>query len=252
MNMHVTMKRLTGKKALVTGGSRGIGAAIVDRLEGEEAAVAFTFRTHQADDANHSKKSLGEKRNHLAIQADSGDPEALRRAVDTAVAKLGGIDIFVSNAGTLLFKPIEQFTLEDFNHIVAVDLRAAYVGSKAVLSHMRDGGRIVFVSSNIADHAALPMTSLYSMAKSGLDGLCKGMARDLGPKGITVNTVHPGPINTDANPENGPYSEKLKSLMATPKYGRPEDVAGLVAYLVSDEASFASGAAYKIDNAFTA
>jgi 3-oxoacyl-[acyl-carrier protein] reductase len=247
--MQVTMKRLTGKKALVTGGSRGIGAAIVDRLEEEGAAVAFTFRTHP--DGNHSNKSFQTNGNHLAIRADSGDPEALKAAVETA-AKLGGIDIFVSNAGTLLFKPIEQFTLDDFNHIVAVDLRAAYVGSKAVLNHMKNGGRIVFVSSNIADHAALPMTSLYSMAKSGLDGLCKGMARDLGPKGITVNTVHPGPINTDANPENGPYSEKLKSLMATPRYGRPEDVAGLVAYLVSDEAAFASGAAYKIDNAFTA
>jgi 3-oxoacyl-[acyl-carrier protein] reductase len=236
------MKRLEGKKALVTGGSRGIGAAIVERLANEGATVAYTYRTHRNGANGHG----------FAIQADSGNPKALVQAVEKAAKSLGGIDIFVSSAGTLLFKPIEQFTLEDFNHIVAVDLRAAYVGSKAVLDHMRKGGRIVFVSSNIADHAALPMTSLYSMAKSGLDGLCKGMARDLGPKQITVNTVHPGPINTDANPENGPYSEKLKSLMATPKYGRPEDVAGLVAYLVSDEAAFASGAAYKIDNAFTA
>lgn len=124
----------------------------------------------------------------------------------------------MSNAGTLLFKPIEQLTLEDFNHIVAVDLRAAYVGCKAVLSHMGKGGRIAFISSNIADHAALPMTSLYSLDKSGLDGLCKGMARDLGPRGITVNTLHPAPINTNANPENGPYREKLKSLMATPRW----------------------------------
>src|SRR5207302_253610 len=125
-------------------------------------------------------------------------------------------DIFVSSPGTLLFKPIEQFTLDDFNHfnhIVSVDLRAAYVGSKAVLNHVGKGGRIIFISSNIADHAALPMTSLYSMAKADLDGLCKGMARDLGPKEITVNTAHPGPISTDANPEDGLYGKQLKSLM---------------------------------------
>jgi len=249
--MQVTMKRLTGKKALVTGGSRGIGAAIVERLAHQGASVAYTHRGH--DHATHAagehSKSDGAA---YAIEADSADPEALSRAVEKAAQTLGGIDIFVSSAGTLLFKPIEEFTLDEFNRVVAVDRRAAYVGSKAVLGHMGEGGRIVFVSSNIADHAALPMTSLYSMAKSGLDGLCKGMARDLGPKQITVNTVHPGPINTDANPENGPFSDRLKSLMATPKYGRPEDVAGLVAYLVSDEAAFASGAAYRIDNAFAA
>src|SRR5438045_3663535 len=111
---------------------------------------------------------------------------------------------------------------------------------------MGKGGRIVVISSNIADHAALPMTSLYSMAKAGLDGLCKGMARDLGPKEITVNTVHPGPISTDANPEDGPYSKQLKSFMASPKFGKAEDVAGLVAYLVSDKAAFASGASAEL------
>jgi len=250
--MQAAMHRLVGKKAFVTGGSRGIGAGIVCRLAREDAAVAFTYggRRDAAERVEQEiKKSGGQA---IAIQADSGDPDALTKAVDHVAEELEGIDIFVSSAGTLLFKPIEQFTLEDFNHIVAVDLRAAYVGSKTVLKHMGKGGRIVFISSNIADHAALPMTSLYSMAKAGLDGLCKGMARDLGPKEITVNTVHPGPISTDANPEDGPYSKQLKSFMASPKFGKAEDVAGLVAYLVSDEAAFASGASYRIDNAFAA
>jgi 3-oxoacyl-[acyl-carrier protein] reductase len=168
--------------------------------------MAFTYRGRRDAAEKVSEKIRKSVRRGLAIQADSGDAEALTRAVEEAADKLGSIDIFVSSAGTLLFKPIEEFTLEDFNRIVAVDLKAAYVGSKAVLGHMGKGGRIIFISSNIADHAALPMTSLYSMAKAGLDGLCKGMARDLGPKQITVNTVHPGPISTDANPENGPYA----------------------------------------------
>jgi 3-oxoacyl-[acyl-carrier protein] reductase len=250
--MQIDMHRLAGKKAFVTGGSRGIGAAIVRRLAQEGAAVAFTFRDRR-DAAEKVTKEIEKTGGHgMAIQTDSGDPHALTEAVDRVADKFSSIDIFVSSAGTLLFKPIEQFTLEDFDHIVAVDLRAAYVGSQAVLKHMGKGGRIVFMSSNIADHAALPMTSLYSMAKAGLDGLCKGMARDLGPREITVNTVHPGPIRTDANPEDGPYSKQLKSFMASPKYGKAEDVAGLVAYLVSDEAAFANGAAYRIDNAFAA
>jgi 3-oxoacyl-[acyl-carrier protein] reductase len=250
--MKTEMNRFVGKRVFITGGSRGIGAAIVDRLSKEGAKVAFTYRGSNGEAIYDNGAKPKNGTHHLAIAADNADPEALTRAVEQAASVLGGIDIFVSNAGTFLFKPIEEFNLDDFSHIVDVDLKGAYVGSKAALKHMGKGARIIFVSSNIADHAALPMTSLYSMAKAGLDGLCKGMARDLGPKQITVNTVHPGPINTPGNPEDGPFSEHLKSVMATPQYGKPEDVAGLVAYLASDEASFATGAAYKIDNAFSA
>jgi 3-oxoacyl-[acyl-carrier protein] reductase len=239
------------KRAFVTGGSRGIGAAIVRRLA-QQADVAFTFRERRdaADRlVGEIEKSGGRA---FALKADSGDPGALNGAIETAARELGRIDIFVSSAGTLLFKPIEELSLQDFEHIVGVDLRAAFVGSKAVLPHMGRGGRIVFISSNIADYAALPTTALYAMVKRGLDGLCRGMARDLAPRGITVNTVHPGPIHTEANPEDGKYSEQLKNFMSAPRFGRPEDVAGMVAYLASDEAQFASGAAYKIDNTFTA
>jgi 3-oxoacyl-[acyl-carrier protein] reductase len=246
------MARLTDKKAFVTGGSRGIGAGIVRKLAAEGADVGFTYRG-RADAADLMVQELrGLGRTALSVKADSAEPKTLVGAVDQVAKALGRIDIFVSSAGVLLFKPIEEFSLDDFEHIVAVDLRAAFVGSKAVLRHMPRGGRIIFISSNIADYAALPMTALYAMVKSGLDGLMKGMARDLGPKGITVNTVHPGPIATDANPPDGEYSKPLKALMATPRFGSPADVGGLVSYLASDEASFASGAAYRIDNGFTA
>ncbi|HEY1751026.1 MAG TPA: SDR family oxidoreductase [Caulobacteraceae bacterium] len=246
------MARLSGKSAMVTGGSRGIGAGIAKRLADEGADVGFTYHSDDeaADALVNELKEQG--RRAITVRADSREPGALTDAVDRVADAFGQIDIFVSSAGVLLFKPTDELTLDDFDQIVATDLRAAFVGSKAALAHMQEGGRLIFISSNIADYAALPMTACYAMAKSGLDGLMKGMARDLGPKGITVNTVHPGPIRTDANPEDGPYSEQLKARMATPRYGRPEDVAGLVAYLASAEAQFATGSAFVIDNGFTA
>jgi 3-oxoacyl-[acyl-carrier protein] reductase len=246
------MSRLKGKRAMVTGGSRGIGAGIVKRLAEEGADIGFTYKS-QDDAARSIAREIGALgRRVKAIKVDSANPDQLSDAVSTVADELGGLDIFVSSAGALLFKPIEEFTVEDFDEIVALDLRAAFIGSKSALRHLKEGGRIVFISSNIADYAALPTTAFYAMVKSGLDGLCKGMARDLGPRGITVNSVHPGPIGTDANPENGQYSEALKKLMATPRFGTPADVGALVAYLVSPDAGFVTGSAHRVDNGFTA
>jgi 3-oxoacyl-[acyl-carrier protein] reductase len=246
------MGRLSKKVALVTGGSRGIGAGIVRRLAREQADVAFTFL--KADDA--ADKVVADVRaagrRGLSIQADNASPDALVGAVDRTVAQLGRLDILVCSAGMLHFKSIDDFTVADFDRMIAVDLRAAFVASRAAIRHLRDGGRIIFISSNIASLAALPMTSLYAMVKSGLVGLAKGMARDLGPHGITVNVVQPGPIATDANPPDGPYGDNLRALMATPTFGSPDDVAGLVAYLASEEARFATGSVFTIDNGFTA
>jgi 3-oxoacyl-[acyl-carrier protein] reductase len=243
---------LSGKKAMVTGGSRGIGSGIVRRLAEAGADVGFTYKSHKdaASKVLKSVESLGVK--GLAVQADSSDAKQLNRAVNEVAGGLGGLDIYVSSAGALLFKPIDAFTLDDFEDIVSLDLRAAFVGSKAALDHLPKGGRIIFISSNIADYAALPTTAFYAMVKSGLDGLCKGMARDLGARGITVNSVHPGPINTDANPENGQYGKDLKRLMATPHFGTPADVGALVAFLASPEAAFISGSIHHVDNGFTA
>lgn len=245
-------ERLAGKVAVVTGGSRGIGAAIVRRLAQEKAEVAFTY-LKEKDAANAVKADIeAEGSRVLALRANSGNAGELTGVIDKIAKEFGRIDFLVNSAGALLFKLIDEFTLDDFDRIVAVDLKAAFVASRAALKHMKEGGRIVFISSNIADFAALPTTSFYSMVKSGLDGLAKGMARDLGPRGITVNTVHPGPINTDANPENGKYGDQLRAFMATPKFGTGEDVAAMVAFLVSPEARFATGAAFVIDNGFTA
>jgi 3-oxoacyl-[acyl-carrier protein] reductase len=246
------VSHLTDKVVLVTGGSRGIGAAIVERMAREHADVAFTYRKakDRADAMAAKVKEAG--RRSLAIRADSANPGELTAAVQRTASELGRIDVLVSSAGMLLFKPIDQFTLEDFDSIIATDLRAAFVASKAALEHLPRGGRIIIVGSNIAHYAALPTTSFYSMVKSGLVGLAKGMARDLGPRGITVNVVQPGPIDTEANPSNGQYGDQLRAFMATPQYGSGRDVAGLVAYLASEESQFATGGVFTIDNGFTA
>ena len=247
-----TASRLSGKVALVIGGSRGIGASIVTRLAREKADDAFTFlKENNAADSVVKEASTNGNR-VIAMQADSGNVRELTDAVEKAAKEFGHIDILVSSAGAFLFKPVDEVSDEEFDHMVAVDLKAAFIASRSVLKYMHNGGRIVFVSSNIADFAALATTSIYSMVKAGLDGLAKGMARDLGPRGITVNTVHPGPIKTDGNPEDSPYAKDLRSFMVTPQFGEPADVAAMVAFLVSPEAKFATGAAFVIDHGFTA
>src|SRR2546423_1797419 len=246
------MSCLSGKVALVKGGSRGIGAGIVKRLARENADVAFTFlKENKAPDSVVEEASVNGNR-VIAIQADSGSARELMDAVEKVAKEFGRIDILVSSAGAFLFKPVDEVSDEEFDHMVAVDLKAAFIASRSALKHMGEGGRIVFASSNIADFAALATTRIYSMVNPGLDGLAHGVARDLGPRGITVNTVHPGPIKTDGNPEDSPYAKDLRSFMVTPQFGEPVDVAAMVAFLVSPEAKFATGAAFIIDHGFTA
>lgn len=241
------MKTLQHKTALVTGGSRGIGAAIAKRLAKEGANVAITYQAsrEKAEAVVKTIGSMGVK--GLAIEADSADPHAVTEAVHRAAKELGGLDILVSNAGIGMYKDVTDFTLEDFDLVSAVNVRAVFAGAKAALAHMGRGGRIISIGSCQAERMPTPGGSLYAMSKSALIGLTKGMARDLGPKGITVNVVHPGPVDTDMNPAGGPHADYQRSIMATGEFGTGDDVAAMVAYLAGPESSYVTGAGFVID-----
>lgn len=243
---------LKHKRALVTGGSRGIGAAIVQRLAREGADVAFTYTSSpdQADKTAQMAQSFGVRA--IAIQADSTDADAVVAAVERTVAELGGIDILVNNAGVLAIAPIDDLTLADFDRTFAVNVRAVFVATQATVKHMGEGGRIINIGSTNAERMPFAGGSAYAMSKSALQGLVKGLARDLGPRGITINNVQPGPIATDMNPPEGDFAEMLKKLMALPRYGSVEEIAGMVAYLASSEAGFITGASLMIDGGFSA
>ena len=245
-------EKLAGKVALITGGSRGIGAAIVKRLASEGADVAFTYPSSpdQANEIAQAAEALGVRA--LAIQADSADASAVVAAVDRTVDKLGSIDILVNNAGVLAIAPIDDFTLADFDRTFAVNVRAVFVATQAAVKYMKQGGRIINIGSCNAERMPFAGGGVYAMSKSALQGLVKGLARDLGPRGITINNVQPGPIATEMNPPEGEFAEMLKKLMALPRYGSVEEIAGMVAYLASPEAGFITGANLTIDGGFTA
>jgi 3-oxoacyl-[acyl-carrier protein] reductase len=243
---------LRSKRALVTGGSRGIGAAIVKRLARDGADVALTYVTKPAQ-ANETVKvvqQLGVRA--LAIAADSTDATAVAAAVERTVKEFGGIDILVNNAGIALMAPLEEFTLADFDRTFAVNVRAAFVATQAAVRHMKPGGRIVNVGSCNAERMPFAGGGAYAMSKAALVGLVKGLARDLGPRGITINNIEPGPVDTDMNPANGPFADTLKKLLAIPRYGSADEIAALVAYLAGPEAGFVTGASLSIDGGFTA
>ncbi|XUW89643.1 SDR family oxidoreductase [Burkholderia sp. M6-3] len=243
---------LNGKVAFVTGGGRGIGAAIVRRLARDGAAVAFTYKGSAAiaNDLAESITAAGGRA--IALQADAGDAAALTRAVDEAAAALGKIDILVNNAGVLLMGPVDTFSLEDFDKTLEVNVRGVFVAIKAVLPHMGNGGRIVNIGSCNAERMPFAGGAAYAMSKSALQGLVQGLARDLGPRGITVNNVQPGPTDTDMNPESGDFASALHGLMALPRHAHPDEIAGMVAYVVGPDAGFVTGASLTIDGGFNA
>jgi 3-oxoacyl-[acyl-carrier protein] reductase len=239
--------QLNGKVALVTGGSRGIGAAVAVRLGRAGAHVALTYARSQ-DKARAVVSAIEAAGGRaLAIAADNTDPAALNAAVDQTLATFGRLDILVNNAGVFSAAPLETLTLQDFDAAMAVNARAVFIASKAAAARMGDGGRIISIGSNLAERVPGPGLSAYAASKAALVGLTKGMARDLGARGITVNLVHPGSTDTDMNPAEGPDADAQRSLMAIPRYGEPQDVAGLVAWLASPDGRFVTGAALTID-----
>lgn len=241
---------LSGKVALITGGSRGIGAAIVKRLASEGAAVAFTYASavQKAEELVKEVEAAGGRA--LALRADSSDPDSVKGAVLDTVKAFGGINILVNNAGLLEVKPYDQFTIEEFDHIMAVNVRAIFAAVQAAAPQMGEGDRILTIGSINGDISAFPGMSLYSMAKAAVAGLTRGLARDLAPIGITVNNLQPGPIDTDMNPADGSMAPMLKGLISLGRYGKATEVAGLVSYLASPEAAFITGASLNIDGGF--
>ncbi|MGE0535149.1 MAG: 3-oxoacyl-ACP reductase family protein [Pirellulales bacterium] len=245
-------RQLEAKRALVTGGSRGIGAAIVKRLALEGADVAFTYfsKLAEAQETAEAAQAFGVRA--VPMQADSADARAMVAAVERTIAELGGIDILVSSAGIAKMAPLEDCRLEDFDRTVAVNVRAAFVASQAAAKHMPSGGRIITIGSCNAERMPFAGGAVYAMSKSALIGLVKGLARDLGPRGITVNNVQPGPVDTDMNPATGEFADMLRTFMAVPRYGTVEEIAAFVAYLAGPEAGFITGASLTIDGGFNA
>ncbi len=246
------MGKLDGKRALVTGGSRGIGEAIVKALAQEGADVGLTYE-RSAERADAVVKAIeGMGRRGAALQADSADPDAVKRSVDAAAEALGGLDILVNNAGIYRGGPIEDLKLDDLNAMLDVNVRSVVIASQAALAHLGRGGRIVNIGSCLADRVAWPGAAVYALTKSAMNGWARGLARDLGPRGITVNTVHPGPTVTEMTSEDGEFAAMMRSHMALGKFGSAEEIAAAVLFLVGPDAGQITGTGLVMDGGLNA
>ena len=235
------------KRALVTGASRGIGASIAKVLAAEGADVAITYEKSAERAAEVVQAIKAQGRRAVAIQADSADPRAIQRSIDKTVTELGGLDILVNNAGILRVAELKDISLEDIDAILNVNVRGPFIASKSALPHLSKGGRIINIGSFFADRVPSPVLSVYAASKSALVAFTKGLARELGPKEITVNLVQPGSIDTDMNPAHGPFGDTLRQLTASGRYGAVEDIANAVAFLASAKAQYITGSALTVD-----
>ena len=238
---------LIGKRALVTGASRGIGAAIANALAAEGADIAITYEK-SADRAAEVVADIKAKgRKAVAIQANSADVGAVQASVAKAAAALGGLDILVNNAGIFRLGELKDISLADIDALLNVNVRAQIVASTSALDHLGKGGRIITIGSYFADRAPAAVLSVYAATKSALTAFTKALARELGPKEITVNVVQPGSIDTDMNPAHGPFGDTLREFMALGHYGAPEDIADAVAFLASAKAKYITGSTLTVD-----
>lgn len=243
---------LVGKVAFVQGGSRGIGAAIVKALAKAGAKVAFTYNASQQHAEQLVKLVQFEGGQAVAIQADSAQPTAIEQAILQTVAAYGNLDILVNNVGTAVFGNFAEISLADFEQTYQINIRSVFIASQVASQHMNNNGRIIHIGSTNADRMPVAGGAVYAMSKSALVGLTKGMARDLGGRGITVNTVQPGPVNTDMNPENGAHAAAAIPMIALERYAQPNEIADFVTYLASPAAAFITGACLTIDGGFAA
>jgi 3-oxoacyl-[acyl-carrier protein] reductase len=236
----------------VTGGSRGIGAAIVRRFSRDGALVVFTYARASAEADALVAEITDAGGVALAIRADSTDDEALKAAVNATVARFGALDVLVSNAGIMILAGIDGYELEDFDRMLAVNVRAPFVTIQAALPHLVAGGRIITIGSVVADRSAFPGSSVYSMTKGALASMVRGLAIDLAKRAITVNNIQPGPTATQMNPADVPHASTIRGLVPLARFGSPEEIASFVAYIAGPEADFITGASLTIDGGYSA
>src|SRR6266853_905463 len=245
-------KKLEGKIALVTGGSRGIGAAIAKRLAADGANVAVTY-TKGADAAASVVKEIeGVGQRAIAIQADAAEADAVEAAVEKTVATFGRLDILVNSAGTAIPKTFEETTLEEMDRVIDINVRGTFVATQAALKHMKNGGRIIMIGSSVGEHVVVPGLVPYSATKGAVKMFTQGLSREVGSRGITVNNIQPGPIDTDLNPAAGDWAVPQKAFTALDRYGHVDEVAALVAFVAGPESSYITGANLNVDGGMIA
>jgi 3-oxoacyl-[acyl-carrier protein] reductase len=246
------MPKLNDKVALITGGSRGIGAAIAKRLAHDGASVAITY----AKDASAASAVVKEiERNGgkaVSIQADAADAKAVKAAVDKTVATFGRLDVLVNNAGTAIPKTFEETTLEEMDRVIDINIRGVFATTQAALKHMKTGGRIIMIGSAVGERAASPLLVPYTATKGAVKMFTQALSRELGGRGITVNNVQPGPIDTDLNPASGDWAVPQKAATALDRYGKVDEIAAMVAFVAGPESSYITGANLTVDGGMNA
>ncbi|MGW0971206.1 SDR family oxidoreductase [Streptomyces sp. NPDC002516] len=247
-----SQRDMNGKVALVTGGSRGIGAATALRLarEGADVAITYVSGKEAAQDVVRGVEALG--RRGLALRADAADAAEAGTVADRVVAELGRLDVLVNNAGVGVLGPLASLTPADVDRVLDVNVRGVFLTSRSAAAHLGDGGRIITIGSCMTQRVPGPGGTLYATSKSALIGLTKALARELGDRGITANIVHPGPVDTDMNPADGPYAPAQSALTAVGRFGTADEVASVVAYLAGSEAGYVTGAEFAVDGGHAA
>jgi len=245
-------KKLEGKIALITGGSRGIGAAIAKRLAADGAAVVITYAKDgkAASAVVASIERDGGKA--VGIQAEATDAEAVKRAVEQTVATFGQLDVLVNNAGTAIPKPFEEATLEELDRVIDINIRGVFVTTQAALKHMKSGGRIISIGSAVGERVLVPGLVAYSATKGAVKMFTQGLSREVASRGITVNNVQPGPIDTDLNPAAGDWAVPQKAATALDRYGQVDEIAAMVAFVAGPESSYITGSNLTVDGGMNA
>jgi 3-oxoacyl-[acyl-carrier protein] reductase len=243
----MNMNKLEGKIAIITGGSRGIGAAIAKRLAADSAKVAITY-TKGADAAASVVEEIErDGRKAIAIQADAADAEAVRAGVEKTVAMFGRLDVLVNNPGTAIPKTFEETTLEEMDRVLDINVRGVFIATQAALKHMKSGGRIIMIGSCLGERVVTPGLVPYSATKGTVKIFTQALSRELGSRGITVNNIHPGPIDTELNPATSEWAVPQKAATALDRFGHVDEVAAMVSFVAGPESSYISGANLTVD-----